>query len=94
MKKGAQQATKTPITMPRIRVARRSLDSEIFCRSSHIFFTEIVCPGAVGVEELALVEGMLMIVFERQLIAVVVIAFEELSSGRLMLDTEAMLPVW
>lgn len=78
--------------MPRIRVALRSLDNEIFCRSSHIFLTEIVCPGALAEEELALGEGMI-IVFER-LIAVVVIAVEELSSGRFMLDTEAMLPVW
>ena len=35
-----QQATNTPIIMPRILVARRSRDKEIFCFSSQIFFTD------------------------------------------------------
>ena len=37
-----QQATKTPMTMPKILVALRSRDNEIFCFSSQIFLTETV----------------------------------------------------
>lgn len=85
-----QQATKTPMTMPRMRVALRSLDKEIFCFSSHIFFTDIVCVGTT-LHELALGEEM-VIVFEP--LTVVVTLFEVLNSGRVKIETEAMLPVW
>lgn len=77
--------------MPRMRVALRSLDKEIFCFSSHIFFTDIVCVGTLTEDELALGEGM-VIVFEW--LTVVVMLFEVLKSGRLKFDTDAMLPAW
>ena len=43
------------MTMPNILVARRSLESEIFCLSSHIFFTDMVCEG--GAPETVTVEA-------------------------------------
>lgn len=46
-KKGSQQMTNTPMMMPRVRAARRSLESEIFCFSSMNWLTPLVffCNG-------------------------------------------------
>lgn len=50
-KKGSQQRTKTPITMPRILAARRSRDNEIRCRSSQQAVSLIGAAAADGAAE-------------------------------------------
>lgn len=50
-KKGSQHRTNTPMTMPRIRAARRSRDNEIRCRSSQHAVSLIGAAAAAGAAE-------------------------------------------